>query len=76
MEYFLKDKGKDDQRTRKKKFTDRIRRGEGVTSDAKTGSADWEVENMPTVGWDFGFLIISMWYREANHFDEGYQWGG
>ena len=62
------------QSPEKKRFVVRIRRkGDGITTDVNTGEVEWEAKNMPTVGEEFGFLIIPRWYQEGNHFGECYQ---
>ena len=42
--------------------------------DFNTGAVEREAKNMPTVGGEFGFLIIFTRYQEGGHFDECYQW--
>ena len=46
-----------------------------IAVDGKTGAAERKKHEKitPTVGEGFGFSVIPMGYREANHSDEGYQ---
>ena len=75
MDYFPQDK--DAQCPQKQKFAEWIRRDvDGIAEDVNTGSVEWVEKNMPTVGEEFGFLIIPMAYREENHLGECYQWVG
>ena len=48
----------------------------GITVDNNTGSAGRKntVKNMPTVGEEYGLLIIPGGYQEANTFEECCQW--
>ena len=47
------------------RFADWIRYKEaGIAMDVNTVEAGWGMKNMPTVGGEFGFLIIPMGYQE------------
>ena len=44
----------------KKRFIDRILyKAAGIATDVNTGSVELEAQNMPAVGEEFGFLVIS-----------------
>ena len=60
----------------KKRFAEWIQYNKvAITVDEQTGSVGRKrsVRNMPTVGEEFGFLVIPSGYPERNHFDAGYQ---
>ena len=52
-----------------------MRKDGGITVGDVTGEVErsGRAKNMPTIGGEFGFLIISMIYQEEDHFEQGYQ---